>query len=50
MTSDFSLYIYIFIAIVVAIVVIKKITSCLFKTVALLVVVAALAYFLGFLG
>ena len=43
MTSGISLYIFIFIAAVVALIVVKKVTSCLFKTAALLAIIAILA-------
>ena len=46
--SDFQLYLYLLLAIVVAIVVIKKVTGCIFRlifTIALVVIVAAI-YFL----
>ncbi len=44
MDSNFSLYIYALLAIVVGIIIVKKVTSCLFRIISLLVIVGALAY------
>lgn len=44
MSSSISLYVLVFIAIVVALVIIKKVTSCLFKAIGLIIVVAILAF------
>lgn len=44
MTSGILLYIFIFIAAVVALIVVKKVTSCLFKTAAMLAIIAILAF------
>ncbi len=41
---DFAYFIFVLIAIVVAVIVVKKITGCLIKTAILAVLVAALAY------
>lgn len=52
MNTDFTYYIYVLIAIIVGIVVIKKVVSCLFRTVftiALLVVLGVI-YFYFFRG
>lgn len=52
MNTDFTYYIYVLIAIIVGIVVIKKVASCLFRTVftiALLVVLCVI-YFYFFRG
>jgi len=47
MNNDFTLYIACLIAIIVGVVIIKKVASCLIKTIALLIVVGLLvAYFL----
>lgn len=43
MNTDFTYYIYILVAIIVGIFIIKKVASCLFRTVAILAIVAALA-------
>ena len=44
MESNFTFYIFCLIAIVVAFVVIKKVTSCLVKSILMLIIVAAMAY------
>lgn len=44
MSSNITFYIFVFIAIVAVLIVVKKMTSCLFKTVALLVIIALLAF------
>ncbi len=44
MDSNFTYYLLILVAIVAGVVIIKKITSCLFRTLSLIVIVAALAY------
>lgn len=44
MSSNITLYILVFIAIVVALTVIKKVTSCLVKSVALLVIIGIVAF------
>lgn len=44
MTSGISLYIFVFIAAVVALIVVKKVTSCLFKTAALLAILAIIYF------
>lgn len=44
MDSNFAYYIFILIAIIVGIVIIKKVTSCLFRLVTLAVLIALLAY------
>ena len=40
MNQDFGYYVFVIIAIVVGFIVIKKVTSCLFKTIAALVLAA----------
>lgn len=44
MDMDFSYYIFVLVAIIVGVIVIKKIASCLIKTAVLLIMVAALLY------
>ncbi len=44
MSLNITLYVFVFIAAVVALIVIKKVTSCLFKTVTLLAITALLAF------
>ncbi len=44
MSTNFFLYIFVLVAIVVALVVIKKVTSCLFKTLFMFAVVALLCF------
>ncbi len=44
MNTDFTYYIYILIAIIVGIVIIKKVTSCLLKSVFIIAIMAALAF------
>lgn len=48
--SSFTYYIYVLIAIVVGIIIFKKITSCLFKTIltAILVIALVVIYYLYF--
>lgn len=50
MNSDFTYYIYILIAIIAGIVIVKKVTSCLLKSVFLIAIVAVLValYFFYF--
>ena len=43
MNNDFTLYIVCLIAIVVGIVIVKKVASCLIKTIVLLIIVGLLA-------
>ncbi|MBM6993237.1 MAG: hypothetical protein I3J02_08240 [Prevotella sp.] len=44
MDSNFTYYIFVLVAIIVGIIIIKKVTSCLFRIISLLVIVAILAY------
>lgn len=44
MSSNITLYVFVFVATVVALIVIKKVTSCLFKMVTLLAIIALLAF------
>jgi hypothetical protein len=44
MDSNFTYYLFVLIAIVVGIIIVKKVTSCLFRLICLLAIVAALAY------
>lgn len=44
MSSNITLYVFVFIAAVVALIVVKKVTSCLFKTVALFAIIALAAF------
>ena len=44
MSSNITLYVLLFIAVVMALIVVKKVTSCLFKTAALLAIIALLAF------
>lgn len=44
MTTDFSFYILILVAIVAGIVVIKKVTGCIFRLVTLLIIIGILAF------
>lgn len=44
MSSSFTYYIFILAAIVVGVVIVKKITSCLFRTLFLAIIVGVLAY------
>ncbi|EFA43585.1 hypothetical protein HMPREF0645_1955 [Hallella bergensis DSM 17361] len=44
MNTGFTYYLFILAAIVVGIVILKKITSCLFRIICLAVIVAVLAY------
>lgn len=50
MSSDFTFYIYVIVAIILGAVIIKKVASCLLKTIGLLILVAigAAIYFLYF--
>lgn len=50
MSSNFSLYIFCIVAIAVAIFFIKKVTSCLFKTIIFLILLAVLVYVAFTLG
>ena len=43
MNTDFTYYIYILVAVIVGVLIIKKVASCLFRTVAILAIVAVLA-------
>ena len=45
MNPDFTLYIVALVAFIVGFLIIKKVTSCLVKTIVLIVIVAALAFF-----
>ncbi len=42
--SDFGYYILAFVALVVGVIIIKKITTCLLRTIILALIVAAVAY------
>lgn len=44
MDSNFTYYLLVLIAIVVGIIIVKKVTSCLFRFICLVVIVAALVY------
>jgi len=44
MSSNIAIYVFVFIAAVTALVVIKKVTSCLFKTATLLAIIGLLAF------
>lgn len=44
MSSSFGFYVFLLVAIIVGVIVVKKITSCLFRTVIALAVLAALAF------
>ncbi len=44
MITNFYLYIIIFLAVVLALVIIKKVTSCLFKTMFMLAIIALLSF------
>lgn len=44
MQSQLGYYIFVLIAIVVGVIIVKKVTSCLFRIAALVVIVALLAY------
>lgn len=44
MDSNFTHYILVLLAVVIGVVIIKKVTSCLFRIITLAVLVAALAY------
>ena len=50
MSSNFSLYNFCIVAIAVAIFFIKKVTSCLFKTIIFLILLAVLVYIAFTLG
>lgn len=50
MSSNFSLYIFCIVAIALAIFFIKKVTSCLIKTILFLVLLAVLVYIAFTLG
>ena len=45
MDNSFAYYIFILVALIAGIVVVKKVTSCLIKTIALAVIVGILAFF-----
>lgn len=42
--SDFGFYVYVLIAVVVGFILIKKITTCLLRTIVLVLIVATLVY------
>lgn len=44
MNTSFAYYIFVLIGIIVAVIILKKVASCLIKTIALAVIVAALAF------
>lgn len=44
MDSNFTYYIFVLIAIIIGVVIIKKVTSCLFRIATLVVLIALLAY------
>jgi ABC-type transport system involved in cytochrome c biogenesis permease subunit len=44
MDSNFTYYIIVLLAIVVGIVIVKKVTSCLFRIISLLIVIGILAF------
>lgn len=50
MSSNFSLYIFCIVAIALAIFFIKKVTSCLFKTIIFVILLAVLVYIASVLG
>ena len=45
MDNSFAYYIFILIALIAGIIVAKKVTSCLIKTIALVVIIGMLAFF-----
>ncbi len=50
MSSNFSLYVFCIVVIALAIFFIKKVTSCLFKTIIFVILLAVLVYIASVLG
>ncbi len=44
MSTNFAYYILVLVGIIVAVIILKKVASCLFKTIAMAVIVAILAF------